>query len=120
MTQDELFFSTLQGLVGGRVYPDIGKEGTAVPYITYQDIGGEAVNFMDGAAPSKANARVQVNVWATTRAQAKSIARQVETALRAVPALQTLVIGAPATTYDPDAKYYGTIQDFSVWTDVSP
>jgi len=118
MTQDELFFSALQGLVGGRVYPDIGKEGTALPYITYQDIGGDAVNFIDGAVPSKANARVQVNVWAKTRAEAKDLARRVEYALRAVPALQTLVIGAPATTHDPGTKYYGTIQDFSVWTDV--
>lgn len=118
MTQDELFFTALRGLVNDRVYPDIGKEGTDLPYITYQDIGGEPVNFIDGAAPSKANARVQVNVWAKTRAEAKDLARRVEHALRAVPALQTLVIGAPVTTYDPETKYRGTIQDFSVWTDV--
>ncbi|WUR15710.1 DUF3168 domain-containing protein [[Empedobacter] haloabium] len=118
MTQDELFFGALKDLVGGRVYPGIAKEGTAVPYITYQDIGGDAVNFVDRTLPSKANARVQVNVYSKTRAEAKAIARQAENALRGVLELQTIVIGAPMTTHEPSTGYHGTIQDFSVWTDV--
>lgn len=117
MTQDELIFSLLAGLVGGRVYPDIAKQGTPVPYITHQDVGGDAINFMDGAMPGKRNARLQVNVWSTTRAEAKAIAGQVEQILRAAPALSTTVLGSAMTTYDAAADYRGTIQHFSIWTD---
>jgi restriction endonuclease Mrr len=117
MTQDELIFSLLKNLVGNRVYPDIAKQDTALPYITHQDVGGDAINFMDGAAPGKSNTRLQVNVWAETRAQAKAITHQVETALRAAPALSTTVLGSLMTTVDEATGYRGTIQHFSIWTD---
>lgn len=117
MTQDELIFSLISGLVGGRVYPDIGKQGTAVPYITHQDVGGDAINFMDGAMPGKSNTRLQVNVWSATRAEAKAIARQVEQILRAAPALSTTVLGSAMTTHDAATNYHGTYQHFSIWTD---
>ena len=83
MTQDELIFSLLKGLVSNRVYPDIAPQDAATPYVTHQDVGGDAVNFMDGAAPGKSNTRLQVNVWAQTRAQAKAIAQRAATPPRA-------------------------------------
>jgi hypothetical protein len=107
--------SALAPLVQNRVYPDIAPQGvTALPRITYQQISGEAVNFMDPTKPSRKNARIQVNVWAGTRLAASSLGRQVEDTLRAA-ALQVTVLGALTATYESDTNLYGTLQDFSFW-----
>lgn len=99
-----------------RVYPDIAPENTGKPYLTWQQVGGEPVNFVDGGVPSKKNARVQVNVWAATRLDAAALAVQVEDALRGVTALQTTVLGSPIAIYEPETKLRGSMQDFSFWT----
>lgn len=116
MTAESIIFDTLRGLVADRVFPDVAPEGTVRPYITFQQVGGAAVNFIDATLPSKRNGRFQLNVWADTRLQAALIARQVEDALRVAPALQTTVLGAPVADYEADTKLYGTRQDFSAWT----
>ena len=115
MTVESMLFDALKGLVSNRVFPDIAPDLTPRPYITYQQVGGVAVNFLDPTIPSKSNGRIQVNVWADTRAQAAALAKQVEDALRAVTALQTTVEGAPIGIFELDTKLRGTMQDFSVW-----
>jgi hypothetical protein len=117
MSVESEVFNALKGLVSNRVFPDVAPDLTPRPYITYQQVGGEAVNFLDHTlAPSKTNSRIQVNVWADTRAQAAALAKQVEDALRATVALQTTVIGEAIAIYEDDTKLRGTIQDFSFWT----
>lgn len=115
MTIEASIFSALRGLVEDRVYPDVAPELAVRPYITYQQVGGTAVNFLAQSVPNKKNSRVQVNVWADTRAQAAQIAGQVEDALRMMSALQTTVLGAPVATYEADIPIRGTRQDFSFW-----
>lgn len=117
MTAEAIIFATLRVLVADRVYPDVAPDGVVRPYVTYQAVGGAALNFMDAAVPSKRNGRFQVNVWADTRMQAATLARQVEDALRVAPGLQTTVIGAPVADYEEDTRLFGTMQDFSFWTD---
>ncbi len=115
MTTESLLNDALKTLVSNRVYPDVAPENTTRPYITYQQVGGEGVNFVDVTVPSKKHSRFQVNVWADTRAAAAALAIQVEDALRVVTALQTTVLSAPVATYDPATKYKGTRQDYSFW-----
>ncbi|MDC8756260.1 DUF3168 domain-containing protein [Janthinobacterium fluminis] len=105
----------LKTMVAGRVYPDVAAEGAAAPYITYQQVGGDAINFVEGTSPGTENARVQVNVWAPSRLVASALGRQIEDALRAASALQTTVLGARVATYDTETKLRGTRQDFSFW-----
>ena len=62
MTVESMLFDALKGLVSNRVFPDIAPDLTPRPYITYQQVGGVAVNFLDPTIPSKANGRIQVNV----------------------------------------------------------
>ncbi len=113
---EQLVYAALRGLVNDRVYPDLADEPPERPYITYQQVGGEAINFVDAATlPGTSNARVQVNVWADTRPVASALARQVENALRAVAGLQTTVLGAAVALYEPETKLRGTMQDFSFW-----
>lgn len=115
MTFDTALFSTLRGLVNDRVYPDFAPEKMPTPYITYQQVGGEAVNFLTQEDPCKGNARMQVNVWAASRIDASSLALQVEQAMRANTSLQTTVLGAAVSTSEPDLGLRGMRQDFSIW-----
>lgn len=117
MSVESIIFSSLRSLVSDRVFPDVAPEGAIRPYITYQQVGGEAINFVESTVPNKANGRFQLNVWADSRMQASATARQVEAALRGVTALQTEVLGSPFSDYEPDTKLYGTVQDFEFWYD---
>lgn len=115
MSLESTIFDALKGLVSNRVYPDVAPESATRPYITYQAVGGQAVNFLDTTVPSKKNARIQINTWADTRQAAAALSRQVEDTLRGVAALQTQVLGAPVSIYEMDTKLRGARQDFSVW-----
>jgi hypothetical protein len=117
MSMEVEVFGALKGLVENRVYPDIAPVGTDKPYITYQQIGGQGINFLDLAMPGKKNSWVQVNVWAESRLSAAAITSQVEQALRSTATLQATVLSAPTAIHEPDTKLYGAMQDFSFWTD---
>jgi hypothetical protein len=113
-------FDALKAIVANRVYPAAAPEGGgSAPYITWRASGGQAVNFQDGSQPSKENARLQINVWATTIIEAKQIAQRAETALRAAPALSTTVLTGMFTRHDEETKRHGTYQFFSCWADIS-
>lgn len=119
MSFEILLFDTLKSLVAGRVFPDIGPEKVVVPYITYQQVGGDSLIFLDNTSPSKENARVQVNVWAATRLDASALSRQVASALQMNAALCTTVLGQPISQYDPETKLRGAMQDFTFWTNTA-
>lgn len=107
-------FTKLSTLVSGRVYPDVASTAT-MPYITYQQIGGTPVNFLEAESSSKKNARMQINVWSKTRLEASTIIRQVEDLMVQTPLFGT-VEGGAESTYEPDTKKYGSRQDFSFWS----
>jgi len=116
MTVESAIYTALKDLVGNRVYRDIAPPTvTDLPRITFQQIGGTAVNFVDPTVPSKKNGRFQVNVWHNRRDDAMALARQVEDTLRAYTALQTTVLAAPIATYEEETKLFGSFQDFSFW-----
>ncbi|MGK5028503.1 DUF3168 domain-containing protein [Janthinobacterium sp. MDT1-19] len=115
MSIDIALFEALRGLVADRVYPDLAPDDASRPYITYQQVGGDAVNFVESTIPAKKNARMQINVWADTRIQATAMGGAVEDALRSLIALQPSVLGAAIATYDDETKLRGTMQDFSLW-----
>jgi hypothetical protein len=107
--------AALSPLADGRVFPDIAPENTLRPYITWQEVGGQPINFLDQALPGKANARIQINVWADTRLDASFLTAQVETVMRQTTVLQTTVLGNAISRYEPDTKLKGYMQDFSIW-----
>ena len=115
MTIEASIYSTLTSLVSGRVYPDIAPENVTKPYITYQQVGGQSVNFTDPTVPSLKNGRWQINCWATTRTAAAALSRSVEDTIRAASALRPTVISAPVAGHEPETGLYGTRQDFSFW-----
>lgn len=115
MSVETIIFESLRALVNDRVFPDVAPEQTPRPYITYQQVGGESVNFIDSAVPSKKNGRFQINVWADSRLDAAPLSRLVEDTLRGITALQPTALGSPIARYDEETKLRGTTQDFSFW-----
>ncbi|WP_219118972.1 DUF3168 domain-containing protein [Janthinobacterium sp. UMAB-56] len=115
MTIEVQVFQALRQLVDGRVYPDLAPADVARPYIVYQQVGGDAVNFLDGAISSKRNSRMQVCAWAEARIEASTLIELAELALHAVTALQAVTLGAPVATYDEETTLRGARQDFSLW-----
>jgi hypothetical protein len=100
-----------------RAYPDVAPTTTVRPYVTYQQIGGEAVNMLDRWVPDKRNARVQINVWADTRASAVTTMQAIEDAIRMSVLFQGEPESAPLSDYDHDMLVYGSSQDFTIWAD---
>ena len=115
MSVDTQIFSALSSLAGGRVFPDVAPEGTARPYLTYQQVGGDALNYLEGTVPGKRNARIQINAWADTRLAASELSERAEDLLRLAAGLQVEVLGARVSIYEEDTKLRGARQDFSVW-----
>lgn len=115
MTPEEHVHTTLMHLAGGRIFPDVAEVGTAKPYITYQAVGGEPLNFLGGDRPSKQFVRMQVNVWSERRIEASEIGMLVEDALRSATTLQAGVASGRVATYDEETNLRGTMQDFMLF-----
>ena len=97
----------------GGVYFDSADIGTAPPFIVINEIGGQNINFLDGTAPSKRHIQFEVNVFAKSRLEANTIARQVEAQLRSQ--LKAYVESEATTGYDEPTNFSGTRQEFSAW-----
>lgn len=116
MSAETILPDALDALVSGRVYPDVAPEGAPLPRIVYQQVGGQAAVYAEGALPTTENGRYQVACWAETRLQAVALAQQVEQILVAHPVLQALPIGARIAVHEPDTDLRGCRQDFSIWS----
>lgn len=115
MTIETRLCEVLNDLVAGRVFPDIAPPDAEVPYITYQQVGGDPVNLLTGESPGKKNARMQINVWAGSRLEASGLTDQVESALRAATDLQPEVLTGRLAMFDQETRRRGFLQDYSLW-----
>lgn len=110
----EADLKTLLTLDCARVFPDFAPVGTVRPYVTYQQVGGEAINFVDNATPDLKHGEFQINVWADSRPTAAALMLAIEARMRGATAFTARPIGAPISDYDADVPVYGARQDFSV------
>jgi hypothetical protein len=117
MTVEADLYNTVKTLVSNRVYPDVAPHQTALPYITYQQVGGDTVSFLERSMPSKKNGSFQVNVWAATRAEAAALILSVESAIVTSALFQASAEMAPIAAYDEDQIVYGYLQHFNIWSD---
>ena len=119
MTMEADLVATLKTLCP-RVFPDFAPSSTSTPYVTFQAIGGRPLRWLDGTAADKRHTLMQINVWAASRLQALSIARQVEAAICNLAATSFVAQPAsePISTSEPDVKppLYGCMQDFDIWS----
>ena len=49
--------TALASIAGGRVYPDTTPDNPTFPCVTYQQVGGEVLNQLEGGDPGKDHAR---------------------------------------------------------------
>ena len=110
---ESVTFGAIKALAGGRVCPDVAPAGAALPRIVYRSVGGVDETTVDGSDTLQ-NSRMQVAVWAESRAEASTLIKQVRAALTAEPVLG-VPIGAPVSVYEDDTKLYGSRQDYSIW-----
>jgi hypothetical protein len=115
MTVEADILAALQ-TVAARVYPDEAEAGCDLPYIVYTQVGGPSPTYVERTVPNLKGARIQVNAWARTRVEAASLGLQIEVAMVQSTAFDAKPIGAHTATLDPETKYRGTRQDFSVWS----
>ena len=101
--------------VCARVFPDTAPLDTEKPYVTWNQIGGAAPTFLERSRPSARNARVQINVWASSRMTANALADAIEQALVESTVLQASPESAMLSMHEPELRLYGTMQDFSIW-----
>lgn len=97
-----------------RVSPMVAPLDTAMPYATYQHIGGRPLGYMDNTAADKRHALVQVNVYAATAAAALQLLQDMAADLRAHAALVATPENEPIADPQPDFERYGYLQDFSI------
>ena len=114
MSAEATIHSLLSGLVAGKVWPDVAPSGSALPRIVYQQVGGSGNAYIEGTMPDHENCRMQISCWATTRAAAITLAKQVESAMCASE-LMARPIGARVSNYEDDTQLYGARQDFDCW-----
>ena len=79
----EADLNTLLKAICPRVFPDVAPSGTALPYVTWQGLGGESLSFLDNTTGDKRNTLMQISVYSSTRLQALQLVRQIEDAMRA-------------------------------------
>lgn len=116
MTVEADIYTALKSLVGNRCFPDLAPLSTVRPYITYVQIGGEAISYLDNAVPDGKIGRFQINVWGDTRASVSALILQVEAAMIQATAFSARPLSAPSSDYDHDSLVYGAMQDFSVFS----
>lgn len=116
MTIESDLFNTIKGLVSNRCFPDFAPLGTVRPFITFEQAGGEALSFLDGALPDKKHGRFEIGVFADSRAACAAIALQVEAAMASAAAFQSTAIHAPISDYASEVKIYSSTQNFSVFS----
>lgn len=116
MTVETQIYTVLKSLVGDRCFPDFAPLGTVRPFITFEQVGGDALSYLDGTLPDKKHGRFEIGVYADTRSQCAAIALQVESAMAASAAFQSTAIHAPISDYASDVLIYSSTQNFSVFS----
>lgn len=99
-----------------QTFPDFAPAGTAVPWCTYQAIGGRALRWLDGTAADKRHTTVQVSIWTGSRLQTSALIHAIEDALSAATAFTARPVAESVSDADEALGYYGATQDFEIYS----
>jgi hypothetical protein len=109
---EQNIFNALKGLVSNRVYPLVMPQNGQVPAIVYNRVASTAQNVLEGGA-SIDQIRFQVDTYANTFADAKTLAAQVRSAMEQASFKATLQ--TDQDFFETELKYYRVSQDYYVW-----
>ena len=118
MIEDSLYTalatdSAVAAIVGARIHPVVAPDGTAFPYVLYHTVTSRRDGAMNGAGTLR-NARVQIDCYAATYAQSKSLGAAVRAAVLAATAFKS-VLNIEQDLYDASTKTHRQLVEFSIW-----
>lgn len=107
-------FQTLGPLVDGRVYPlQVTEDDLAdTPFIIYQSITGRPLNTIDGHTGHEW-VRTQIDIYHDDLYQCTILANKAIEAL--TNKIKASEYGGQSQSYDPEARLYRIMIDFSLW-----
>ena len=104
----------LSALVGNKVFALVIPQGTKLPCITFQRIGGVPANTLSGHSGLE-EIDLQIDVWAKNYGEAKALAK----AVRAAMPPNGEVFGAhlieDQDLYEDGTNYFRVSMEFKVW-----
>ena len=99
------------------VFLDFAPVTTTRPYVTFQQIGGLPINYVNKELADNKNGEFQINAWGSSRVQVAALMLQIEEALRAASAFVAEPMSQPVSDYDHDVPVYGARQDWTIWSE---
>jgi hypothetical protein len=105
--------SDVSGLVSTRVYPVIAPQDVTAPYVVYMRIVGTSVNDLGGEL-GITNGRFQIDAYATTYAEVKTLAGYVKAAMKA-SSMKSRLLTDQDFSFEVDTQMYRVSMDFQIW-----
>ena len=105
-------FDALKNLVSNRCYPLLMPQDPTLPAIVFSRVASIAQNKLDSGA-SIDQVRIQIDCYASTYDEAKTLSASVRSAMEEADFKGTLQIDVDF--YEPDLKIYRVVMDFYVW-----
>lgn len=94
------------------LHPLVAPQNTALPYVTYHRVASSVNNVLSGP-PSIDNARMQIDVWGGTYAEAQRLAQAIIVAMQSWPVQNVLLNNYDL--YEQEVKVYRVLLEFSIW-----
>lgn len=104
---------TVLSSVSTRIYPVVCPQETDLPVIVYAKISSDP-EYNIGGYSTLENSRIQIDTFAETYKEAKTVAGRIKLAMDAATAFSANMIN-DMDEYDPELQVYRVIQDYSCW-----
>lgn len=97
-----------------RVHVSTAPYGTAMPYVTWQHIGGDSLRYVDNTPMDKRKPLIQINTWASSPQAAFALIQKIEERLCASDLFTAEPQGDPVGAYDDADIASGYLQTYSI------
>ena len=104
----------LSALVGNKVFALVIPQGTKLPCITVQRIGGRPANTLSGHSGLE-EIDLQIDVWARDYDEAKAIAKAVRAAMPPSGPRFSAHLIEDQDLYEDGTNYFRVNMEFKVW-----
>lgn len=104
----------VSALVGNKVFALVIPQGTKLPCITFQRIGGMPANTLSGASGLE-EIDLQIDVWARDYGEAKATAKAVRAAMPPSGPRFSAHLIEDQDLYEDGTNYFRVNMEFKVW-----
>lgn len=104
----------LSALVGSKVFALVIPQGTKLPCVTFQRIGGMPANTLSGHSGLE-EIDLQIDVWARDYDEAKAIAKAVRAAMPPSGPRFSAHLIEDQDLYEDGTNYFRVSMEFKVW-----